>query len=149
MDARRWSHSRTWAAEPLYVARARDFVSEHLRAHGLAEIVDSAQLVVSELATNAVVHTGMPFTVTLRRLDLIVVLLVADSSELTPQVQPSRTLPTSGMGLHVVGAVSDSWGVQAEPAGGKSVWASFDVVPPVVGLPVSGGDGHQLGTFDL
>lgn len=149
MDARTWSYSQTWDADPVYVARARDFVSERLCAHGLAAIVDSAQLVVSELATNAVVHTGTPFTVTLRRLGQLVVLLVADSSELAPSVQPSRTLATSGMGLQVVGAVSDSWGVQAEPAGGKSVWASFDVVPPVVRQPVSGGDGHQLGTFDL
>ena len=82
----------------------------------------------------------MPFTVTRRRRDQLVVLLVADSSGLSLHMRPVRTLPTSGMGLHVVGAVSDSWGVQAEPAGGPSVWASFDV-PPVVDLPVSGGDG--------
>ena len=149
MDARTWSHSRTWDADPLHVARARDFVSEHLRAHGLAVIADSAQLVVSELATNAVVHTGMPFTVTLRRRDLLVVLLVADSSELPPQVQPSQELPTSGMGLRMVSAVSAAWGVQAEPTGGKSVWASFDVASPVVDVPVSGGDGHEVGTLDL
>jgi anti-sigma regulatory factor (Ser/Thr protein kinase) len=149
MDARTWSHTQRWECDPAHVARARDFVTGHLRAHGLDAIVEALQLVVSELATNAVVHTRSPFTVTLRRLDQMVVLLVSDGSDLVPHMQPFRPLPTSGMGLQVVGALSESWGVQAGPDGGKSVWAAFDAVPPVAGLPASSGDGYLLGPWEL
>jgi len=44
-------------------------VSRHLLAHDLADMVDDLQLVVSELATNAMLHAQTPFTVSLRMFD--------------------------------------------------------------------------------
>lgn len=37
------------------------------RARGLAQVADDAELVVNELASNAVIHAGTPFVVTVHR----------------------------------------------------------------------------------
>ncbi|MGZ4428138.1 MAG: ATP-binding protein [Nocardioidaceae bacterium] len=128
MTSQQWSYSHTWAAEPPHVARARAFVATHLTLHGLAEFVPDAQLVVSELATNAIRHTGTPFTVTLERSDHTVRLQVSDLSPELPRMSGRSHLQTSGLGLHVVHDLSSAWGVTSDPQGGKSVWALFAIV---------------------
>lgn len=60
-----WSHETVLAADPMSVARARDFVCTHLVVHDLLHLVEDVRLVVSELATNAVAHAQTPFAVTL------------------------------------------------------------------------------------
>ena len=49
--------------------RGRAFVSKHLVDHRLTFLVDTVRLVVSELATNALVHGQTAFVVTLSRED--------------------------------------------------------------------------------
>jgi anti-sigma regulatory factor (Ser/Thr protein kinase) len=122
-----WSTHRAWPSQPRHVADAREFVSLRLRAHGLKGHVDVVRLVVSELATNAVVHAAGPFTVSLERQHGSLALRVTDAS-----LQPLRgpTLSTSqspgGRGLHIVASLSSSWGVNPERHG-KTVWATFDL----------------------
>ena len=57
-----------FAAEPGAPGAARRFVRDHLRQWGYADedLVDEVALAVSELATNAVVHAGTPFSVGIR-----------------------------------------------------------------------------------
>src|SRR3712207_7228632 len=60
-----WRHELWQPADPRSPARVRAFVAEHLLAHGRAHLVEPVRLVASELATNAILHSGTEFTVTL------------------------------------------------------------------------------------
>lgn len=122
-----WTHRVELAAEPASVREARLFVRGRLREHGLAEIEDDVQLVVSELATNAVNHARTPFVVTVRRDDSRVVLTVQDGTPARPGVVKVEAMDTGGRGLPIVDAFSHDWGSVEHPDATKSVWASFTV----------------------
>lgn len=123
---RSWSHETELEADPRSAAEARAFVSRHLLAHQMPELVDDVQLVVSELATNAMVHARTPFTVVLWTLDDSVFLEVLDGEQAGPTLVVARSLDTSGRGVAIVDSLSRNWGVSARAVGGKSVWAEFD-----------------------
>lgn len=104
-------------------AAARRFVDDVLRAWGLGALLPEAELVVSELATNAVVHTGKRFTVGLSRAggDGVRV-AVSDASPTAPTMRQSDPLATNGRGIRIVAAVAQEWGLEIA-ADGKTVWA--------------------------
>jgi anti-sigma regulatory factor (Ser/Thr protein kinase) len=130
-----WTHETVLDAEPVSVAKARDFVSAHLLDHRLPQLADDVRLVVSELATNAMVHAGTPFTVTLTGLERSVMLTVRDGSPLEPVPVPVpvpapaavHQLDPGGRGLLIVDMVSRTWGFDTGEDRTKSVWASFDI----------------------
>ncbi|MET9444611.1 SpoIIE family protein phosphatase [Streptomyces sp. NPDC006610] len=111
---------------PEAVRHARRFARRSLRAWSVPEDeTDAALLVVSELVTNALVHTGGQI-----RLDLTLVgerlrVAVADSSPRTP-VKPTNIgwEATGGRGLLLVEAVSAAWGA-VPVSGGKQVWSEI------------------------
>ena len=121
-----WSHATEFAAEPTSVGRARSWVGLRLIDHDLAHLVDDLQLVVSELATNAMVHAETSFLVTLTGAGESVLLEVLDGAQAGPVQFASQSLETSGRGVAIVDALSRAWGVTGHMAGGKSVWAEFD-----------------------
>jgi anti-sigma regulatory factor (Ser/Thr protein kinase) len=121
-----WTRQATWAGTPRNVAHARAFVTTHLIHNDLASEVDVLRLVVSELATNAVIHAATPFTVTVGRINGTLSLTVRDRSIIGPEAGPliRPGLATRGRGLHLVALLSSTWGIT--PAhDGKSVWARF------------------------
>jgi anti-sigma regulatory factor (Ser/Thr protein kinase) len=127
MDVHRlWSHQTAFSAEASSAARARAFVSQHLLGHGMPHLVDDIELVVSELATNAMVHARTPFTVILCAFEETVCLEVSDGSQLEPSVVMAKSLDTSGRGVAIVEALSRDWGALTRASGGKTVWAQFD-----------------------
>jgi anti-sigma regulatory factor (Ser/Thr protein kinase) len=105
---------------------ARGFVGDALRRWGHnATLVQDSQLVVSELATNAVVHARSPFAVIARREGSGVRLLVRDLSTAAPVLRSTAdVLAFSGRGLHLVADVTTEWGVETTTAG-KTVWAEL------------------------
>lgn len=122
-----WHFQAVWPAEPACIAQSRAFVSSHLAEHDLPTLIDPVRLVVSELVTNAVLHSQSPFTVTLARRDHEVRLAVKDGSMTPVPTSPRQdSQPVGGRGLYVVDMFSSSWGVTTEKEG-KSVWATFTV----------------------
>ena len=119
------------------VRLARSFVAETLRGWGHGHVVDDAVLVVSELATNAVVHVGRDFTVTLSSGTSTVRIAVTDSSHESPQLRDSRSTTPGGHGLHLVRALATSCG-HDRVEGGKVVWAEL-AVPGALALGGTGG----------
>ncbi len=118
----------TYRREELHVGSITEV--HHARALGrrtlagwdLAHLEDSVSLLVTELVTNALVHTDGPARLELRRHDGAVRVLVTDSSSRVPRPRPVVDGATGGRGLLVVGALAMGWGV--EPSGeGKTVWA--------------------------
>ena len=120
-----WSHETLLAAEPRSAGLAREFVCLHLLAHHLPHLVEDMRLVVSELATNAVVHAQTPFLVTLSGRSGTILLEIEDGSTSVLLPRKSGVMDTSGRGLAIVELLSQQWGTRAVPGGCKSVWASF------------------------
>jgi anti-sigma regulatory factor (Ser/Thr protein kinase) len=103
---------------------ARRFVAETLQRWGLVDLVDDATLIVSELATNAMMHAGSDFTVGLSRRGDAVRLAVADSSGDAPQKRDPAWMAAGGRGLRVVAAIASRTGHDLVD-GGKVVWADL------------------------
>jgi anti-sigma regulatory factor (Ser/Thr protein kinase) len=109
---------RTFALEPASVRAAREFVRDCLQQ--TAVDVDSAVLLTSELATNAIEHANSAYQIEVRHLpDAIRVELSNDE----PKMLPAMTNPdeAGGRGLHLVDALASRWGTESRPDK-KVVW---------------------------
>ncbi|MFF4832130.1 ATP-binding protein [Streptomyces sp. NPDC001315] len=108
---------------PAVVREARAEVRRQLERWGLAErgdLVDAAELLVSELATNAVLHSATRFRLTLFAAHGVLRCEVSDSGRRTPQVLDAGT-SESGRGMFLVEALARRWGCHQEGPG-KTVW---------------------------
>ena len=114
------SPERAFPNAPDGVRDARAFVADALRGAD-PNAVDAAVLLVSELATNAVVHTTSPFTIGIDRWDHEVRISVTDQGEGTPRLRPATASDTDGRGLGIVDAFAVEWGVDQRPDS-KTVW---------------------------
>lgn len=121
----RWSDETSLPAAPMSASKAREFVRQHLVAHGLANLVEDVRLVASELATNALVHAGTPFVVSLSEMEGVLLLTVRDGSASPPVRTTGQGMTVGGRGLQVVQMLSQEWGAVTDGSGSKSVWASF------------------------
>lgn len=94
------------------------------------EAAYTAELVVSELVTNAVRHARTALTVTLTLEGAVLRIEVFDRDTRLPVAVAADEEATGGRGLVIVAAIADNWGAQtAEVDGisGKIVWAEISV----------------------
>ncbi|MGW0779215.1 ATP-binding protein [Streptomyces sp. NPDC002913] len=116
-------HRRLGHADLSGVGNIRSDLREFLRHRGRPEETEIAELLLSELVTNALIHTrnGAVVTVTSApaRLRVEVRDFVA-GQEPAPYV-PNADDGTHGRGLLLVQSLADSWGVTTQ-ALGKVVW---------------------------
>ena len=114
------------------VRAAREFVRDLLRASGWHGDANAALLVVSELVTNAVVHSRNGFRLHLEIDGTDLLVEVADGGRLfsAHDVPPPWANPEAigGRGLAIVDAFSTSWGVRGSD-GDKCVWARISQGP--------------------
>ncbi|POM22725.1 hypothetical protein BTM25_49290 [Actinomadura rubteroloni] len=103
---------------------ARETVGSALRAWGLPDLADDAELVASELVTNALRHAGTA-TVAVTRRPGAVTLEVTDDDPDPPRAADPDPLGTSGRGLIIVAALAAGWGWRPVEPVGKCVWATF------------------------
>lgn len=118
--------------DPAEVGRARRWARSRLAGSGIRDdepLAETLVLIISELVTNAVVHTGCPAV--LRMLFAAeggVRVEVADASERPPRPRHAEGDATNGRGLELVDGLADRWGWQPEGAG-KSIWCEVDPAP--------------------
>lgn len=112
---------RRFTAEPGSVPAARRFALEVLQGTPL-ELRQSAELMVSELATNGVRHGRTSFHVSIQRTGEAVRVEVTDRGAGTPRIQFPGPDEPSGRGLQIVDMLAEEWGVEMEAAIGKTVW---------------------------
>lgn len=113
--------------EPSGAGRARAVVREQLHDWGLRKLVDSAELLVSELVTNAVLRShARPVALRLVRGDTLLCEVEDDDHEL-PTLMDARPMDEAGRGLRVVSTLARAWGTSRTTAG-KSVW--FELTLP-------------------
>ncbi len=113
---------RVFAPRVDSIAGARRFIVDALRAWPLPYLeAASAALVVSELATNAIVHADSQFGVNVRRTRTGVRITVSDTGSSAAALTVQRT-----HGLGIVSALAERWGVCAT-AEGKAIWAELPI----------------------
>jgi len=107
------------------VSAARHFVSATLDEEGAADAAWAAVQVVSELATNAVVHAATSFTVTVVVDDGLVRVAVTDAKPFAAATQRHFSdYTTTGRGLRLVERMSRAWGVDMTDTS-KTVWCEI------------------------
>lgn len=112
--------------DPASSRDARQVVARVLERVGLDDLVTSVSLVVSELATNAVLHARTAFSVRLRISRDVARIEVEDAAGGRPIMRHFSTQATSGRGLRLVDGLSRAWGVTTGKGGkGKVVWAEI------------------------
>jgi serine phosphatase RsbU (regulator of sigma subunit) len=112
----------TWTlrAELTASRRARFLIGRPLRRWGLAELIPLAELLVSELVTNAVRYAQGPIGLRVVLEDGLVC-EVFDESAALPRLRYPGTDEERGRGLQVVSQLSQRWGARRTPSG-KVVW---------------------------
>lgn len=110
---------------PAGVARIRRFAVAQCAASGTGVAEDTVALLVSEVATNAMVHGNGRVDVRVLSHGRTLRVEVADSSPDLPRLRRASELDEGGRGLALVDALATSWGAQPDP-NGKTVW--FELV---------------------
>lgn len=110
----------TLPPEPRSVARARELAREQLEGWELGDLVDTTELLVSELVTNALRYGEGEIRLRLL-LDRTLVCEVWDSGHVQPRRRRARDTDEGGRGLQLVGLLSAAWGSRRIPHG-KTVW---------------------------
>jgi anti-sigma regulatory factor (Ser/Thr protein kinase) len=120
--------SRSFRANFDAPGKARRFLAETLDQAGAASLIDDAKLVVSELATNAVVHARSAFTVSLSMTDEDLCIWVSDDSCEPLALRETPPEEGRGRGLAIVAALASAWGTE-QTAQGKSVFVRLRLNP--------------------
>ncbi|MDH6699929.1 ATP-binding protein [Streptomyces griseoviridis] len=119
--------------DPAEVGRARRWARSRLAGCGITAdepLAETLVLLVSELVTNAVVHTGRPAVLRLSlsgaaEASATVRLEVTDTSARAPVPRCVDGEATGGRGLALVDGLADRWGWSAEGSG-KRIWCELD-----------------------
>ncbi|MEU8617208.1 SpoIIE family protein phosphatase [Streptomyces sp. NPDC048623] len=123
--------------EPRSVGRARELARAQLTAWELEPLVDTVELLVSELVTNALRYGEGEIRLRLLR-DRTLVCEVWDAGLVQPRRRRAKDTDEGGRGLQLVGLLSAAWGSRRTPHG-KTVW--FE-------LPLPDGDGTAEPTVE-
>ncbi|MDP8969647.1 MAG: ATP-binding protein [Actinomycetota bacterium] len=120
-------HATTELAPEATSARvARRFVGATLTAWSCSELADVAELLTTELVTNALLHARTDLQLHLHRRDERVRIEVEDGNSHLPAVRNYDEEGQTGRGMVLVEALAAAWGAD-QTERGKVVWA--EVVP--------------------
>jgi PAS domain S-box-containing protein len=122
----------TLPREPRSVGRAREYARTQLVAWDLEPLVDTTELLVSELVTNALRYGEGEIRLRLL-LDRTLVCEVWDAGLVQPRRRRARDTDEGGRGLQLVGLLSAGWGSRRTPRG-KTVWFELPLPDGETGL---------------
>ncbi|MGK5450112.1 ATP-binding protein [Streptomyces radiopugnans] len=118
-------------AQPEELSRLRRLTRSYLELWALETLADTAQLCVSELVANVILHVGEGASITLRfsahgrRLRIE---LADPDPRRIPVLLSSPDDAESGRGMALLDAVAADWGVVLH-ADGKVTWCELDIAP--------------------
>ncbi|MYX48516.1 SpoIIE family protein phosphatase [Streptomyces sp. SID8385] len=121
------AHVVTWEIpdDPAVCAIARKNIDEQLTRWKLQELLFTAELVVTELISNAIRHASGPIRLRLI-LDRTLIVEVSDTSSTAPHLRRAAGFDEGGRGLMLVAQLAQRWGAR-HWAGGKTIWAELQL----------------------
>jgi anti-sigma regulatory factor (Ser/Thr protein kinase) len=140
------------AAVPASASTARRLVRQALADCRCEQWGDAAELAVSELVTNAVLHAHTTLTVAVRCSPEGLHVEVRDGNPQLPAQRQYGDQATTGRGMTLVAAVTTSHGVVEIASGGKAVWftiAAEEAEPEPEDLLDAWGDDDDLGAMPV
>ncbi|MFI1169846.1 SpoIIE family protein phosphatase [Streptomyces sp. NPDC020801] len=115
--------------DPAAVAPVRTACVRRLTEWGLEQVAFTAELILSELITNAIRYGAEPVAVRLLRTVPIsgpapgtLILEVSDGSSTSPRLRRAKVTDEGGRGLFLVARFAERWGTRYTPTG-KVIWA--------------------------
>ncbi|WUC32953.1 SpoIIE family protein phosphatase [Streptomyces sp. NBC_00557] len=134
--------------DPAAVAPVRSACARRLTEWGLEHVVFTAELILSELITNAIRYGAEPITVRLLRAASAdgpaagtLIFEVCDGSSTSPRLRRAKATDEGGRGLFLVAQFAQRWGTRYTPTG-KVIWAEQSLHD--VGTPEAEGLGDAL-----
>ncbi|MFC7914400.1 SpoIIE family protein phosphatase [Streptomyces sp. NPDC057386] len=123
------SRVATWdiPADPALVGPVRKQVVDQLREWRLMEASFTAELVVSELVTNAIRYGTPPIRLRLIHDSATLICEVSDTSHTAPHLRRAKTWDEGGRGLLLVAQLTQRWGSR-HTTEGKTIWAELGLV---------------------
>jgi anti-sigma regulatory factor (Ser/Thr protein kinase) len=105
------------------VRTARRFVRDVLEDNAVDDdVVETVELLTSEVITNALVHARSAPELAVRVRSEVVRVEVVDVSPVVPIRRSIETDALSGRGIAIVESLASQWGVTDLSAQGKTVW---------------------------
>lgn len=106
-------------------ARARELVGQACKMWGLPQLAGAAQVIISELVTNAVKHARTDMVATVALVEQHLHLQVRDRDPRIPRIFTADSPhPDHSRGMKLVDGLASGWGTTLRPYG-KSVWATL------------------------
>jgi two-component sensor histidine kinase len=96
------------------------------------DAVQAVELMVSELATNCIRHAEREFDLTIVSTAGEIRVEVSDAASGVPTKRSPGLEDPTGRGLQIVELLSQDWGVDLAPEGGKTVWFTILAKAPGV-----------------
>ena len=118
------TRSGVFVPAPEAVAAARRFVRQTLTSWGETHLLADGELIVSELATNAVIHGLSPFRTSVERTAHAVRIGVEDAGHGLPRRRTATPDAPGGRGVAIVESLAHRWGCD-QLDGGKVFWAEL------------------------
>ncbi|MER5205669.1 SpoIIE family protein phosphatase [Streptomyces sp. NPDC002825] len=113
------------ARDPSAVSPVRNAAAAKLSEWGLDGLAFTAELILSELITNAVRYGADPVRVRLLH-DRTLICEVSDGSSTSPHLRHAATTDEGGRGLYLVAQYAERWGTRYARRG-KTIWAELRV----------------------
>ncbi|MGW1670312.1 ATP-binding protein [Streptomyces sp. NPDC002324] len=121
-----WEYTLYIPHDPRAVAISRRALRDILTTHSLPTLIEPAELLASELLTNALRHTTGPAALKLRQSGASIRVGAWDTDPTPPTITTPTETGTSGRGLHLVNVYADDWGWFAvNGTRGKYVWCEL------------------------
>ncbi|MEU9396099.1 SpoIIE family protein phosphatase [Streptomyces sp. NPDC048324] len=119
----------TWhiPADPALVGPIRKQVVEQLDTWSMQEAAFTAELVVSELVTNAIRYGAHPIRLRLIHDAATLICEVSDTSHTAPHLRRAKTWDEGGRGLLLVAQLTQRWGSR-HTTEGKTIWAEIGLL---------------------
>ncbi|CAL9646902.1 hypothetical protein SUDANB108_06526 [Streptomyces sp. enrichment culture] len=126
------SQVATWdiPADPALVAPIRKQVVDQLERWELLEATFTAELVVSELVTNAIRYGAPPIRLRLIHDASTLICEVSDTNHTAPHLRRAKTWDEGGRGLLLVAQLTQRWGSR-HTTEGKTIWAELALLDEV------------------